>query len=145
MKIVFGADHGGYELKNYIKENLNNDIEILDVGTNSSESVDYPDFAKLASEKFFESKADYMFLFCGSGIGISISANKIKGIRAALVHNEELAKLAKMHNNANCLCMGGRFIEKEKGLSIAKAFLKSNFEGDRHIRRIKKISKLEDD
>lgn len=144
MLIVVGADHGGYKLKEWVKSYLiSKGYHVIDAGTFSEESVDYPDIVKTAYNKFIENKAELAFLFCGTGIGISISANKMKGFRAALVWDENVARLAKEHNNANVVCMGGRVISFEKAKLIIDSFFNAKFQGGRHLRRIKKIAELE--
>ncbi len=141
MTIVLAADHGGFLLKEKIKEHLRNnvDINVIDVGTNSEESVDYPDIALIAAKEFKEKKADYLFSFCGTGIGISIALNKIDGIYCALVYNKETAILAKEHNNANALAMGGRQLSDKEAISMVDAFLAASVLGEQHARRRKEI------
>lgn len=144
MKVIVGADHGGYILKEQVKDYLKkNGFDVIDVGTFSEDSVDYPDIAKKAHEEFIKNNANLAFLFCGTGIGISISANKLKGFRAALVWNKEVARLAKEHNDANVICMGGRIIPFDTAKNIIDSFLEAQFQGGRHQRRINKISDLE--
>jgi len=144
MKIVIGSDHAGFELKEHVKQFLDNEqIIYKDCGTYSSESVDYPDIAVKTAELYIEKMYDYGILICGSGIGMSIVANKIKGIRAALCNTVETARLARLHNNANILCLGGRIIEFDQALNIIAEFLFTEFSNkDRHQRRINKIHKL---
>ncbi len=143
MKIAIASDHAGFELKkeliNYIKS-LNH--QILDFGTYSNESVDYPDFAFPAAESVASLVADYGILICGTGIGMSIVANKVQGIRAALCVDEDYAKLARNHNNANVLCLGARKTSPELAKKIIDAFLEEDFEGDRHMIRVEKIHNL---
>jgi len=143
MKIVLAADHGGYELKNEIKNYLKDKYEIIDLGTNSSDSVDYPEYGIKAGETIASGKADKGIIVCGSGIGISIAANKVKGIRAALCHSVEYAKLSRLHNNANILSMGGRFTDKKLAFEIVDVWLNTKFEGGRHSNRVNKISEYE--
>jgi len=144
MKIVLGSDHGGFQLKEEIKNYLQSkDYKVIDVGTNSEDSVDYPEYAKAAADKVMNGEATKGIVICGTGIGISISANKVKGIRAALCHNVYTAIMARKHNNANILALGGRVLAKEEAYPIVDAWLTTDFEGDRHQRRIDKISAIE--
>ena len=142
MRISIGNDHAGVEYKNYIREYLlANDIEVNNYGTDSLDSVDYPDFAHPVSNDVNEEKSDLGILICGSGNGVCMTANKYKNVRAALCWNKELALLSKSHNNANIVCIPARFIEKEEALEIIKTFISQEFEGGRHERRVNKISK----
>ena len=142
--IAIGSDHGGFELKCAVIEYLNkNNIEFTDVGCYDKNSVDYPDIAEAVCKKVTGKECELGILICGTGIGISIAANKIKGIRAALCHSEYDAKMTKAHNNANVLCMGGRTTGVEIALAMVKNFLESKFEGGRHEKRIEKITALE--
>ena len=142
MKLVIGNDHAGVELKKKLVKALKGrGHEIINVGTDSLESVDYPDIAALVGEKVLDGKAEYGILICGTGIGISIAANKIKGIRAALVHNEFTARLARLHNDANVIALGARVIGDELGLACVETFINTEFEGGRHARRVDKIEK----
>lgn len=146
MKIAFGCDHGGFDLKEPIINYLNslNEVEILDFGTNNgAESVDYPDFARKVAEAVMENKADLGILVCGTGIGISIAANKFHGVRAALCYDEYTARMSKAHNNANILALGGRTTGSATALEIVKVWLNTPFEGGRHERRIKLIEETE--
>ncbi len=146
-KIIIACDHAGFDLKEYLKSQLlASGYDVYDCGCKSADvSVDYPDYANIACKKinpqlsqiFLEELA---ILICGSGIGISISANRHKNIRAALCNNIKLAKLARAHNNANVLCLGSRFIKEKKALAIIKIFLKTKFEGGRHEARVNKLS-----
>ncbi len=139
--IVIAADHGGYELKRVLAERLAaKGFDILDLGTDSAESVDYPDFAAKLAGAMADGRAARGVLICGSGIGMSISANRHAGIRAALVHDTETARLARQHNDANVLVMGGRLIEEETAMSCLEIFLDTEFEGGRHQRRVGKIA-----
>ena len=141
--VAIGSDHAGYELKESVKKFLHEkNIEIKDFGTYSSESVDYPEFAVKVAESVHEKKFEVGIVICGSGIGVSISANKIPGIRAALCANDELAKLSRLHNNANILAMGARFITPQNALKTVAVFLSTEFEGGRHERRVEKIHNL---
>ncbi len=140
MKIAIGNDHAGVEFKNKIMQELRSKgYEVVNVGTDTLDSVDYPDVAKEVSEKVINGEVNFGILICGTGIGISIAANKIKGIRAALCHNEYTAKQARLHNDANILALGARVIGDELGKAIVKTFLNTEFEGGRHARRVSKI------
>ena len=138
--ITIACDHAGYDLKNALKkEILNMGFEVMDCGTNSSESVDYPDFAKLAVDSILKKKSDIAVLICGSGIGMSITANRFKGIRAALCRSTDDAKLARQHNNANILTLPGRQIDVDEAKNCFKIFINTQFDGGRHQKRVKKI------
>lgn len=140
MKVAIGADHAGYEEKENIKKTLDEiGVEYIDLGTNSLDSVDYPDFGKAVGEAVANGEAEQGIVVCGSGIGISIAANKVKGIRAALVWNEETAQLARQHNDANVLAIGARTTPKGTIPNIVKAWFKAEFEGGRHARRVEMI------
>lgn len=140
MKIALAADHGGFEMKNQIAQYLKNkNFDVFDLGTNSSDSVDYPDFAQKVVLKLLQSEADLGILVCGTGIGISIAANRHKGIRAALLYDDYVAKVAKEHNNANVLCFGGRTMKIEDVLNRIDIFLAAKYEGGRHDRRLCKL------
>ena len=145
MKIIIGADHGGYLLKDsvgvWLKENGH---EVKDIGVFTGDSVDYPDISESLAQEVACGNYERGLLFCGSGVGVSIAANKVKGIRAINCHDVILARLCREHNDTNILTMGGRFVAKEKAIEIVKVWLETKFEGDRHIRRINKISKLEE-
>ena len=142
--IALGADHGGFCLKEAIIEYLEkNNIEYKDYGFYSESSVDYPIYAKKAADSVTSGEAEKGILCCGTGIGISIAANKVKGIRAAVVTNEFCAEMTRRHNDANILCMGGRVISPEKAVKLTEIFLNTEFEGGRHERRIAQISKIE--
>jgi len=139
-KFAIGADHGGYELKEALKAHLQKrGLTFRDFGTQSQESVDYPDFAKTVAEAVGSGQAEFGLLVCTTGIGMSISANKYAGIRAALVVNEEVAAVCRRHNDANVLCLGQRLITVEQGVKILDAFLAAEFEGGRHERRVNKL------
>ncbi len=144
MKIIIGADHGGFELKEIIKEHLNKKgVETEDVGCFDTNSVDYPDIAVKTCTKVLAGEGEFGILICGTGIGISITANKIKGIRAALCSDEFSARATRAHNNSNVLCLGGRVTGPELAKSICDAFLSGSFEGGRHQIRIDKIAEVE--
>ena len=139
-KIAIGGDHAGFDLKTIVKAHLiDSGYEVKDFGPPTNESSDYPDYAHPLSEAVEQGLYDFGILICGSGIGVCMTANKHKGIRAALCYTEELAKLTRSHNNANILCLGGRYIEPELAISIVKTFLETGFDGGRHQRRIDKI------
>ena len=139
--IIMASDHRGYELKEQLKTFFNEEnIITIDVGTYSKEPVDYPDFAKSGIEKVLENKNNVGIFICGTGIGMSIAANRNQKIRAALCMSTEMAMLARKDNDANVLCLPARFIKRRKAISIIKVFLTTSFEGGRHARRLKKIS-----
>ncbi|MCL1864995.1 MAG: ribose 5-phosphate isomerase B [Spirochaetes bacterium] len=142
MKIVIASDHAGFRLKKILKEHFS-EHEFIDVGTYSEESCDYPDYAILAGEKVVSGEAELGIVICGTGIGISIAANKIKGIRAALCFNEYMADMSRRHNNANVLALGAKVIDEDLAIRITDTWLKSKFEEGRHERRIQKIVKIE--
>lgn len=142
--IAIGSDHGGYELKNHIIKHLEEKgIELNDVGCFSEASVDYPDIAEKVCAEINEGRAERGILICGTGIGISIAANKIKGIRAALCSDVYSAKMCRQHNNANVVCLGGRVTGRELAFMIVDTYLNEQFEGGRHQKRIDKIHALE--
>lgn len=138
--IAFGCDHAGVELKRALMHKAEElDCMIVDLGTTENDSVDYPDFANSVCEAILGGKADYGVLVCGSGIGMSIAANRHKGIRAALCHNEADAKLARQHNDANIICLGERTTPTQDAVRLLEIFLKTPFDGGRHQRRIDKM------
>ena len=144
MKIAIGADHGGFELKEEIKKYLvENSYEVKDFGTYSTESCDYPDFALPVAESVANNEYEFGILICGTGIGIGIAANKVPGIRAALCSDTFSAHATREHNDANILTMGQRVVGPGLALDIVKTFLTSKFEGGRHIKRIEKITEIE--
>jgi ribose 5-phosphate isomerase B len=142
MKIGIASDHGGFALKEAIKQ-LITGVEFDDVGTHSKESCDYPDYVEKLCRKIQGGEYEYGIILCGTGIGAAITANKMKGIRAALCCNEYMAEMAKRHNNANVLALGARVIGVDLAVSIAERWLSTSFEGGRHQRRLDKISRLE--
>jgi len=143
--IVIGADHGGYRLKEEVKAYLaEKGYPVIDVGTTSEASVDYPDFAAEVARTVQNGRADLGILICGTGIGMSISANKFKGIRAAVVHDAYTAEMSRRHNNANVITFGGRVVGAGVAFSIVDAWLGNEFEGGRHSRRLGKIEKFEE-
>ena len=144
MKIAIGSDHGGFELKQALIPFLQGrDIEVADAGTYSTDSVDYPEFAEAVALLVVHGEADAGIVICGTGIGISIAANKVPGIRAALVTTPHMAELAKQHNNANILALGGRILSVETAEACVAAWLDASYEGDRHQRRLDKIADFE--
>ncbi|MDI3535088.1 MAG: ribose 5-phosphate isomerase [Thermosediminibacterales bacterium] len=144
MRIAIGSDHGGYRLKQKVIEFLKETgIEYKDFGCYSCESVDYPDFALPVAKAVASGEYDRGILICGTGIGISIAANKVKGIRAALCHDCFSAKASRQHNDANILAMGERVIGQGLAIEIVKTWLASKFEGGRHERRVRKIMEIE--
>ncbi len=144
MKIALGADHAGFELKQKIKAHLEKQgIKVEDQGTVSTESVDYPDFAKKVGEAVARKQADLGVLVCGSGIGMAIAANKVPGIRAANVSTEYEAEKSREHNDANVVTIGSRILEDQKAFTIVDTFLKTAFAGGRHQQRVDKIAAIE--
>ncbi len=145
MNITIGSDHGAVALKDEVKMVLKEyeDIKVTDVGTFGTESVDYPDIAEKVCADVTSGKADLGIVLCGTGIGISIAANKVKGIRCALCNDVYSAKKAREHNNANVLAMGGRVLGFGPAGEIVRAFIESSFEGGRHARRVNKIMAIE--
>lgn len=143
MKIALASDHGGFELKETVKKHLlERNIEVIDLGTNSTESVDYPAYGTLCGETVVAGKADAGIVVCGTGIGISIAANKVKGVRCGLCTSVEMAHLTKQHNNANVLALGGRTTEPKLALEIVDEWLDTEFEGGRHQRRVDMLDSL---
>ena len=139
-KICISSDHAGYEIKEFIKEQIiKSKISIIDLGPFLKKSVDYPDYAKKVSNRVSKRKSDVGILVCGSGTGMAISANKTKGIRAAVGYNSKSTQLSRQHNNANVLCLGSRLTKRKDIKKIIKIFLNTKFEGGRHKRRVKKI------
>jgi ribose 5-phosphate isomerase B len=144
MKIALGADHAGYQLKDRIKEHLEErGMTVRDAGTNSSDSVDYPDYARSVAHEVSQKGADLGILVCGSGIGMAIAANKVEGIRAANVSSEYEAQMSREHNNANVLALGARILNAEQAFAIVDKWLSSQFAGGRHEQRVAKISQIE--
>ena len=140
MKYFIGTDHAGYEVKSFVIDFLQKrGIEVEDLGCYSTESVDYPDYAHKVANAVLENEGTMGILICGSGIGMSLAANKHKGIRAALCHDHYTASMARRHNNANILCFGARIVGKGEIESILEGWLNSEFEGGRHQRRVEKI------
>lgn len=143
MIIALASDHGGFKLKLAVKEHLiERGYKIADLGTNSEESVDYPVYGKACGEAVAAGKADLGMVFCGTGIGISIATNKVKGVRCALCTSTEMATLAKEHNNANVLALGGRILTTEEAIAITDAWLDAEFAGGRHQRRTDMLDEM---
>ncbi|MBI1910124.1 MAG: ribose 5-phosphate isomerase B [Deltaproteobacteria bacterium] len=144
MKIALATDHGGFPLKETIKKLLLElHVDTTDYGSEGAESVDYPDYAIAVAEQVSEGKVDAGVLVCGTGIGMAIVANKFKGIRAAVVNDPYTARMAKEHNNANIVCLGGRVNDPEKARELVKIWLTTRYEGGRHDRRLQKISEID--
>lgn len=144
MRIAIGADHGGFELKEELKKFLKTGgHEVTDFGTNSSEPVDYPYLVFNTAKSVVNGKNQVGIFVCGSGIGTSIVANKVHRIRAALCYNEMAARLSREHNDANFLCLAGRFLDKQEAFKIVDIWLKTPFSGGRHERRIAQIGEIE--
>ena len=143
--IAIGSDNGGFELKAKIIEFLKEkNVEVKDYGCYNTDSIDYPDVAKDVCQAVVKNECERAILVCGTGIGISIAANKVRGIRAALCHSSFDAKMCRMHNDANVLCLGGRTTGPEIALEIVNSYLSASFEGGRHAKRVEKIMSLED-
>ncbi len=144
--IAIGCDHGGFELKNHVVKHLQDKgIEVKDYGVYNEDSVDYPDCAKPVCKAVISGEAENGILICGTGIGISIAANKHKGIRAALCSDVYSAAMCKQHNNANILCLGGRVLGRELAFMIVDTWLENEFQGGRHSKRIAKIHEIEEE
>lgn len=144
-KIALGADHAGFEEKEKVKRTLDDlGIEYEDMGTMTPESVDYPDFAQKVAESVSSGKYEQGLLVCGSGTGMAIAANKVRGVRAAVAWSPEIAALARQHNDANVLSLPARFLSDSQSAEIVKAFFESDFEGGRHGKRVDKIKGIED-
>ena len=140
IKIAIGSDHAGFELKQIIVEHLSSrNVDLIDCGTNNLDSVDYPDFAKRVADEVSNKDLVMGILVCGSGQGMSMTANRYKDVRAAICHNSDVAKVTREHNDANILCLGSRFIEEAEALKCVDVFLSTDFEGERHLKRINKI------
>jgi len=146
MKIAIAADHAGYEEKEKIKATLDElGVEYEDMGTTSTESVDYPDYAKKVGEAVAKGEVEQGLLVCGSGTGMAIAANKVPGVRAAVAWNAEIAALAREHNDANVLSISARYINPEENAKIVKAFFTTGFDEGRHKRRVDKIKAIEEE
>ena len=144
MKIILGADHAGFEVKEKIKAFLlENGYDVEDAGTMNTDSCDYPDFAAKVARSVSAREADRGILVCGTAIGMSIAANKIKGVRAAACHDVYTARMSRAHNDANILCLGARVLDPERVEDMVREWLAVPFDGDRHVRRLGKIRDLE--
>jgi len=142
MKIATGSDHGGFKLKEKIKEHLKGKkIAVRDYGAFSDEPVDYPDIGRAVAKAVSAGRYRFGILVCGTGLGMSMVANKVKGIRAAVCHDLYTAEMARKHNDANIIALGGRVLSTDRALKLIDVFLKTKFEGGRHLRRVKKIGK----
>ncbi|MBQ6899982.1 MAG: ribose 5-phosphate isomerase B [Firmicutes bacterium] len=143
MKIAIASDHGGFALKEQVKAHLTErNLEVLDLGTHSEESVDYPAYGKACGEAVVSGEADLGIVVCGTGIGISIACNKVKGVRCGLCTSVEMAHLTKQHNNANVLALGGRTTAPELAMAIVDEWLDTEFEGGRHQRRVDMLDNM---
>ena len=142
VKILIASDHAGFQLKEDLKEYFKNDHEFIDFGPDSSDSVDYPDYAHKLSQNISDNENSFGLLICGSGIGMSMVANRYKDVRAALCLNEKMAKLSREHNNANVLVLGSRLISCQEAIKCFSMFFKSNFEGNRHQARLDKFNNV---
>ena len=143
MKIAVASDHGGFKLKEEVKAHLlERGLEVLDLGTHTEDSVDYPAYGKACGEAVASGQADCGIVVCGTGIGISIAANKVKGVRCGLCTSVEMATLTKQHNNANVLALGGRTTETGLAMEIVDAWLDTEFEGGRHQRRVDMLDQM---
>jgi ribose 5-phosphate isomerase B len=138
-KIAIASDHAGFDLKQAVVRHLGAE-NVLDLGTNTVDSVDYPDFGYAVGKALQEGKIEQGIVICGSGIGISIAANRNPAVRAALCMNTEMAKLARQHNDANVLALGARLVDESTALDIVNVFFKTEFEGGRHARRVEKLT-----
>ena len=141
MRVSIGGDHAGPALKKVLTTYLESQgVEVINRGTDSQESVDYPDHAHVVSEDVANASADFGILICGSANGVAMTANKHQSVRAGLAWNSEVARLVKQHNNANILCIPARFVTESEGLEILKTYMEEEFEGGRHERRVNKIA-----
>lgn len=142
--IAIGCDHGGLDIKNAIKEYLDKaGVEYIDYGTNTAESVDYPEYAYKVATAVSKGECEKGIICCGTGIGVAMVANKVKGVRAATVTNEFCAEMTRRHNDANVVTMGGRVIDEATAVKLAEIFINTPFDGDRHTRRVDMISQIE--
>ncbi len=141
IKIAVGSDHAGFDMKEFVKNKLNNNKNYLvtDFGTDSNEAVDYPDYAHLVAKSIENKDCDIAIIICGSGNGVNITVNKYPNVRSALCWNSQIAKLARLHNDANILALPARFIDLQEAENIINTFLNTEFEGGRHKRRVNKI------
>ena len=144
-RIAIGSDHAGFEAKEQAKREIAAlGLEVDDKGTDNLDSVDYPDFGAAVGRAVVAGEVDRGVVICGSGIGISIAANKVPGVRAALCWNEETARLARQHNDANVLCIGARFIPPEEAAQMIRVFMETEFSGGRHQQRVEKLAQLDE-
>src|SRR3954453_21909245 len=144
MKIAIGADHAGFSLKEQVRQKLSDEgYEVVDFGTGSDASCDYPDFAQTVGRDVAQGRSDRGILVCSTGIGMAIAANKIDGIRAAPAQSEDEVKFTREHNDANVLTLGARYLDEERALDLIQIFLNTEFAGGRHARRVAKIAQLE--
>ena len=144
MKVVIACDHGGFELKEIVKDHLiEKGYSVMDIGTYNTDSVDYPDYGQKAGEIVAKKEADRGIVICGTGIGISLAANKVSGIRCALCTNEYMAIMSRKHNNANMLALGNRVIGSGLAISIVDEWMSTEFEGGRHEVRVNKLMNIE--
>ncbi len=144
MRVYLGSDHAGFELKEQVADVLRDlGHDVADIGPYTDEPVDYPDYAERVARAVASGEAPFGVLICGTGIGMAIAANKVPGIRAVQASDPEMAKMARMHNNANILTLPGRYIDKERAAEVLSVFLSTPFEGGRHQRRIDKIGEIE--
>ncbi|MBK6897309.1 MAG: ribose 5-phosphate isomerase B [Alphaproteobacteria bacterium] len=141
-KIAIGSDHAGYHLKQAIRDKFSNDYEWVDLGTDSTDSVDYPDFAAAVAKTVIEGRAEKGIVICGSGVGVSIAANRFPQIRAALCTDTTMARLSRQHNDANILALGERLTGQQTAFDIVETFIKTSYEGGRHDKRVKKLSQM---
>ncbi len=146
MRIALGADHAAYELKKYVIERVRDlGYEVVDMGTDSDESCDYPDFAVTVARAVRDGEAERGILMCGTGLGMTYAANKVRGIRAALCCSEYTAEMSRTHNDANVLCLGSRILDRDEAVHIIDIWLKTEFQGGRHARRLDKIARIEEE
>lgn len=144
MKVIIGSDHAGFAAKEEVKSFLSSQgHEVLDAGPSSEERCDYPDYASIVAQAVSRGECPRGVLICGTGIGMSIAANKFKGVRAALCHSPDTAKMSRAHNDANILCLGARVLDMDGLLEILRAWLTTPFDGGRHAARLEKIGNLE--
>lgn len=144
MKVIIGSDHAGFAAKVEVKSYLSSrGHEVLDAGPSSDERCDYPDFASIVAQAVSRNECPRGVLICGTGIGMSITANKFKGVRAALCHSPDTARMSRAHNDANILCLGARVLDMDRLLETLRAWLSTPYEGGRHAARLEKIRKLE--
>lgn len=144
MKIAIGADHAGFSLKEMLRRKLADEgYEVVDFGTGSSESCDYPDFARSVACDVAQGRSDRGILVCSTGIGMAMAANKVDGVRAAPAQNEDEVKFTRQHNDANVLALGARYMNENRALALIDIFLNTEFAGGRHARRVAKIAQLE--